>query len=235
MRRTAAEPPTARHGETPWLGRSGRMTPMLGEEAGTAERAAVNLRVLTLPGWLSSGPTHWQTRWEQDHGFVRVEQADWLWPRRGDWMARLEEVLLETAAPALLVAHSLGCQLVAAWAAQSQHATRVRGALLVAPPDTERSDMPPQLHTWRPMQRQRLPFAATVVASHDDPYCALERSESLAAAWGATWVVAGARGHLNGESGIDDWPDGIALLQTLATDPAEQAQPLQHAAISAGR
>jgi len=174
------------------------------------------LRLLTLPGWQSSGPTHWQTRWEQAHGFVRVEQDDWQWPRRGDWMARLEEVLLASDAPALVVAHSLGCQLVAAWAAHSRHTSRVKAALLVAPPDTERPDTPTQLHTWRPMRRQRLPFPATVVASSDDPYCALARSESLARAWGAKHVAAGPRGHLNGESGLGGWPDGMVLLQALA-------------------
>jgi len=174
-------------------------------------------RLLTLPGWLNSGPGHWQTRWEQLHGCVRVEQEDWLWPRRGDWMVRLEEVLLGSATPALLVAHSLGCQLVAAWASRSSHTARVRGALLVAPPDTERPDVPPQLHSWRPMPRQRLPFPATVVASTDDPYCEPRRCAELAADWGATLVDAGARGHLNGESGLGDWPEGMSLLHALSS------------------
>ena len=61
-------------------------------------------RILLLPGWLDSGPDHWQSRWEALHGDTRVAQSDWLWPRRGDWMARLEEVLLESDTPALLVA-----------------------------------------------------------------------------------------------------------------------------------
>ena len=64
------------------------------------------MRVLLLPGWLDSGPGHWQTLWEAKHGDRRVTQADWLWPKRGDWMARLEEVLLDSDEPALLVAHS---------------------------------------------------------------------------------------------------------------------------------
>ena len=51
-------------------------------------------RLLLLPGWLNSDPTHWQSRWEASHGCVRVEQDDWVWPKRGDWMARLDEVLL---------------------------------------------------------------------------------------------------------------------------------------------
>jgi uncharacterized protein len=170
------------------------------------------LRVLLLPGWLDSGPAHWQSRWEAQHGDQRVVQSDWLWPKRGDWMARLEDVLLEDERPALLAAHSLGCQLVAAWAAHSQHTARIKGALLVAPPDLEREDMPPNLHPWRPIVRQRLPFAATVVTSSDDPFCAPERSAQMARDWGVQAVTIGARGHVNSESGLGDWPAGRALL-----------------------
>jgi uncharacterized protein len=173
------------------------------------------LRVLLLPGWLDSGPGHWQTLWEAQHGDQRVVQSDWLWPKRGDWMARLEEVLLDSETPALLAAHSLGCQLVAAWAAHSRHTARVVGALLVAPPDTEREDMPPNLLPWRPIVRRPLPFAATVVTSSDDPYCAPERSAQMARDWGTERVNIGARGHINGESGLGDWPDGRALLLKL--------------------
>jgi predicted alpha/beta hydrolase family esterase len=173
--------------------------------------------VLLLPGWLDSDAAHWQSRWEARHGHRRVEQDDWLWPRRGDWMARLDEVLLaERAAGVLLVAHSLGCQLVAAWAAHSRHVGQVAAALLVAPPDTEREDMPPNLFNWRPIVRERLPFASLVVASTDDPYCALPRAERMAADWGAAIVEIGARGHINGESGLGDWPEGLALLHGLA-------------------
>ena len=94
--------------------------------------------VLILPGWQSSGPMHWQSRWEVLHGDTRVEQHDWMRPLRGDWMAQLEEAVLAAPAPAVLVAHSLGCQLVAAWAAHSRNTHRVLGALLVAPGDPER-------------------------------------------------------------------------------------------------
>jgi predicted alpha/beta hydrolase family esterase len=172
--------------------------------------------VLLLPGWQDSGPGHWQSRWEALHGDRRVVQDDWFWPRRGDWMARLDEVLLETEGPVLLAAHSLGCQLVAHWAVHSRLTARVAGALLVAPPDTEREDLPPQLHGWRPMPRTRLPFAATAVVSSDDPYGEADRMAALARAWGATVVEAGPRGHLNAESGLGDWPEGRALLAELA-------------------
>jgi predicted alpha/beta hydrolase family esterase len=173
------------------------------------------LRVLILPGWQNSDPPHWQSRWEQLHGDQRVLQDDWLWPKRGDWMSRLEEVLLESDTPAVLVAHSLGCQLVAAWAAHSRHTSRVHAALLVAPPDIEREDMPPQLTLWRPIRRERLPFPSMAVVSSDDPYCAPERAAEMAAAWGSEMLSLGPRGHINGDSGLDDWPFGRTLLRAL--------------------
>lgn len=171
---------------------------------------------LLLPGWLNSDAAHWQSRWEVLHGYTRVEQDDWTWPRRGDWMARLDEVIQQQDAPVVLVAHSLGCQLVAAWAAHSQHTARVVAAWLVAPPDTEREDMPPNLFNWRPMVRSKLPFASRVLASSDDPYCALARAEELARDWGSQMEPVGPRGHVNGESGLGDWTDGHqALIQWL--------------------
>jgi uncharacterized protein len=172
-------------------------------------------RVLILPGWQDSDPAHWQSRWVDLHGYERVEQSDWLWPRRGDWMARLDEVVLADECPVVLVAHSLGCHLVAAWSAHSAHTARVRAALLVAPPDTERPDMPPQLHNWRPISRRRLPFASCAVISNDDPYSTHERALSLCADWGARVVEAGSRGHLNSGSGLGDWPQGQAVLHDL--------------------
>jgi uncharacterized protein len=172
-------------------------------------------RVLLLPGWQDSGPRHWQSRWEQQHGFERVQQDDWHRPKRGDWMARLDEALLDTPAPALLVAHSLGCQLVAAWALHSAHTGRVTGALLVAPPDTAHPETPPPLLPWRDIARGRLPFASLVVISSDDPFCAPERARGMAADWGAECIEAGPRGHLNSDSGLGDWPEGLGLLQRL--------------------
>lgn len=171
--------------------------------------------VLTLPGWLSSGPEHWQSRWEALHGDCRVEQADWEWPRRGDWMARLDEVVIDLQQPCLLAAHSLGCHLVAAWSAHSAHARRVLAALLVAPPDLGRADLPPQLFSWRPPVTGALPFPARLVASDDDPYASLEASRQMAAGWHADLQVLIGKGHLNAASGLGDWPDGRAMLMDL--------------------
>jgi len=168
--------------------------------------------VLLLPPWRDAGPAHWQSRWATLHGAVRVEQDDWLWPRRGDWMARLEEVLLALPAPAVLVADGLACQLVAAWAAHSANTARVRAALLVAPTDTEAVDLPPQIALWRPIARRRLPFAALAVTGAGDPPRSAERAAALFADWGCAWHCTSPAG---GDLPAGDWPAGRALLRAL--------------------
>lgn len=173
--------------------------------------------VLLLPGWENSGPQHWQSLWEQQHGYVRVEQHDWMRPLRGDWVTRLEEVLLTRDESAVLVAHSLGCLLAAAWASVSRNTHRVKAALLVAPGDAEREDLRGPLFSWSPIALQRLPFPSVLVASRNDPYCALERSRLFAHAWGSQFIDLGDCGHINADSGLASWPEGRVLLQDLMT------------------
>ncbi|QDL52720.1 RBBP9/YdeN family alpha/beta hydrolase [Rhodoferax aquaticus] len=171
--------------------------------------------VLVLPGWQNSGPTHWQSRWEALYGYSRVDQHDWMRPLRGDWQIQLEEALLAQARPCVLAAHSLGCMLVAAWASHSRNTHLVQGALLVAPGDPEREALRPVLKSWAPVTMQTLPFKTVLLGSHDDPYCSLERAQRFAHAWGSEFVDYGARGHINADSGLGDWPEGHALLQSL--------------------
>lgn len=176
--------------------------------------------IFTLPGWQSSGPDHWQTRWEALHGYQRIEQHDWQRPLRGDWSVRLQEVVLDSPAPVVLVAHSLACILVAWWAAHSPLArTKIQAALLVAPPDIERHDLRQQLPGWAPIARQQLPFPAVLVASSNDFYGSSAHAQALAQAWGADYVNVGERGHLNAESQLGDWPEGLALLQAVLAAP----------------
>ena len=181
-------------------------------------------RTLILPGWQSSGPGHWQTLWEARHGYTRVEQHDWMRPLRGDWTARLQDVVLADARPTLLVAHSLGCLLTAWWAAHAgEAAQRVVGALLVAPPDVERDDLRQQIPGWAPPARQRLPFRSIVVASTNDPFGSATQASRLAQDWGAAFYSVGPRGHVNAESGLGGWDEGHALLLSLLPGHQEGA------------
>jgi uncharacterized protein len=192
----------------------------LGSRDGKARFHVKPQNVLILPGWQNSGPDHWQSRWEVLHRYRRVDQHDWMTPKRGDWMARLEEVVLDCDGPVALVAHSLGCQLAAAWAVHSHNAGRVVGALLVAPPDTERDDVRGPLPSWAPIPLDRLPFPSVLVASRDDPFGAFDRAVSMAGAWGSRLVDLGDRGHINAESGLGDWPQGLTWLNEMITTKA---------------
>ena len=178
----------------------------------------MNTKILVLPGWRGGNPDHWQRRWSERFGHAVVEQDDWLRPRRGDWLARLDEVVVDTpgtGADIVLVAHGLGCIQVAAWSVVSRHTGRIQAALLVAPADAERSDLREQIPGWAPIVRRPLPFPAQVVGRHHDPHCTPDRARSFAADWGAGWTDPGAADPLPADSGLGDWPEGQACLQEL--------------------
>jgi predicted alpha/beta hydrolase family esterase len=180
-------------------------------------------RVLVLPGWQDSGPGHWQSRGKpgtdlsvcsRPTGCGRAAATGWRgWTR---CCCRPEP-----ESPG-------GCWWRTAWAATwwppgppiRSTRPRVAAALLVALPDTARADMPPQLASWRVITRQRLPFAAQVVYSDDDPYCAPERALAMAADWGAPALSLGAAGHINADTGLGDWPQGLAWLRDLVAGAA---------------
>ncbi len=196
---------------------------------------SVNMHYILLPGWQNSAPDHWQSRWEAQLGYQRVIQHDWMHPLRGDWITRLEDYVLlidEHSArqirrlPAqntlkkeekniIFIAHSLGCHLVAAWAALSKQKHRIKGALLVAPPDAQRGDFPQGMKSWRHPVLQPLPFPSICVISSNDPFCHLLQGKAMAAAWGSELFELGDKGHINAESGLLDWPQGKALITQL--------------------
>ena len=171
--------------------------------------------VLILPGWQNSGPAHWQSRWEQVHDYIRVEQHDWQRPLRGDWISRLEDVLLSCDDRAVLVAHGLGCTQVAAWASHSRNTHRVKAALLVAPPDVDREDVCQLLPSWSPVPLQVLPFKTVLIAPRPDPFCSSIRARSMASAWGAELIDVGEGGHLDGPCELSDWPQAHNELLRL--------------------
>jgi predicted alpha/beta hydrolase family esterase len=173
------------------------------------------MRTLVLPGLFNSDPDHWQSRWEaEDETMERVIQDDWETPHCADWVARLDQVLAYIGSDILLVAHSAGCPLVAHWAVGCAQ-ERVRGALLVAPSDPEAPTFPSGATGFAPIPLLRLPFPSIVVASSNDPFVTVARAQTFAEAWGSEFVIIGEAGHINGASGLGDWPEGHALLNKL--------------------
>lgn len=175
--------------------------------------------VLVLPGLDNSGPRHWQTHWEELAGFRRVDFGDWEKPRLHEWVPALDRAVRASAHPLVFAAHSLGCLAVAWWASlrwTAAFAGKVKGALLVAPPDVDVLDASPRIRDFRPSPRLRLPFPTILVASRNDPYARLEWSQAAAEGWGSRFVDLDAAGHINAASGLAEWPQGLRLLAELS-------------------
>lgn len=173
--------------------------------------------ILTLPGLGSSGPNHWQSLWEAEYGYRRVEQADWDRPNLDDWLSALESQVRLAPGNVVLVAHSLACALVAHYAKVAPKT--LRGAFLVSPADVESSHCTPdETRCFSPIPLAPLPFPARVIASSDDPYVHRERAEHFARSWGASFRDVGCAGHINASSGLGAWPEGHAQFKACLAD-----------------
>jgi len=174
--------------------------------------------ILMVPGWLGSGPEHWQSRWERNLKTAqRIAQQNWLTPDKDKWVGNIIKAVAATSRPAVLVAHSVGVIAVAHAACKLPKHT-IAGAFLVAPADVDNATSWPvtQGYIWpdsnfgfAPVPLARFPFPSTLLASSDDPYCRPERARHFAAAWGSELVEVGPAGHMASESGHGPWPEGV--------------------------
>jgi predicted alpha/beta hydrolase family esterase len=171
--------------------------------------------IIILPGIGGSGELHWQTRWERNHPRMqRFQPTNWDQPDLADWIAALDRMVGIAERPPLLIAHSLACLLVAHWQRTSSHA--VAGAFLVAVPDPDSSVFPAEAIGFAGTPRETLRFPSLIVASSDDPYGGIAYARARAAEWGSGIVEVGALGHINEQSGLADWPIGLALFTSFA-------------------
>ena len=180
--------------------------------------------ILIVPGVNGSGPAHWQSLWEQNlPNAERVEQSDRHRPRLSDWTATLAEAVRRRPG-ALLVAHSLGCALVAHFARISGGRS-VAAALLVAPADVDaETHHGRNLAAFAPMPQEPLAFPSLVAASRNDPFVRFERAEAFAKDWRSRFVDLGLAGHVNVKSGHGPWDDGLPLLESLLDAASGEAR-----------
>jgi predicted alpha/beta hydrolase family esterase len=178
----------------------------------------MSARVLILPGYQNSGSQHWQSLWQQrPHSAVevqRVMQDDWDAPVCRDWYARFADEVRAAEQGVVLAAHSLGCLLTAYVMLQNEAdvLAQIKGALLVAPPDPSSVNFPSCAQGFSPDSGGVLSFPSIVVASTDDPYGSFVYAQSCAERWGSSLINLGERGHINSDSGLNDWPEGWALM-----------------------
>lgn len=170
---------------------------------------------LLIPGLNGSSDKHWQRHWARDRAnAVVVEQDDWACPVIEDWQANLDKALSETDG-AFLVAHSLGCLLVASYANRVL-SRRIRGALLVAPCSLDVAvSLHPCMIRFGSEPLDHLPFPSLVIGSLNDPYISPDQLDRHARAWGSELSVIGSAGHINVDSGFGRWKDGYRFFERL--------------------
>ena len=173
--------------------------------------------ILVVSGWSDSGPEHWQSRWQAKLSTARrVTQRDFEKPIRAEWEEKIAREVLESARPAVIVAHSLGviATLHAAQRVGDEDRRRLsRRAALGGGNPRNAVDRFGLL----PVPRARLPFPATMVGSSDDPYADLLFARNLAQDIGAQFIDAGASGHINVDSGHGPWPEGSLAFANFMT------------------
>lgn len=175
--------------------------------------------ILILPGYLGSGPAHWQSWFERQLPTARrVTGIDWASPQLGRWADQVGKAIDWADGPVWLVAHSFGC--LSAVVAASLRPEQVAGAFLVAPADPVRfADTGfcsgEQASIARRLYDSRLACPSLLVASANDPWMNFGSAAYWAERWGSRLHCLGAVGHINTESGFGPWPDGLAMLKAM--------------------
>ncbi|MBT1702521.1 RBBP9/YdeN family alpha/beta hydrolase [Chryseosolibacter indicus] len=174
-----------------------------------------NSKVLIHPGLNNSGEKHWQSQWEKRFPqFTRIEQIEWDNPVKNEWIATIDSYVLKyQPEEIILVGHSLACCAIAYWSCEYKR--KIKGALLVAPSDTEADSYPPGTTGFTPMPLEKLHFPSITVTSTDDRYVTVKRAKQFADAWGSKLVDIGPAGHINSDSNLGSWEYGLQLLKQL--------------------
>ncbi|MBT00043.1 MAG: alpha/beta hydrolase [Oceanospirillaceae bacterium] len=191
---------------------------------------------LIIPGWNGSGPDHWQSHWQLLlPNSKRIHVESWSHPSPEDWIEAIDREVRNAPADKLVfIAHSLGCVAVAHWARRHGHvrAKKIKGALLVAPADTERRGVPSPLARFAPIPAAYLPFPSLVIGSTNDPAASAERARDLALHWGSDFELLIDAGHINVASGHQRWIPGLRYLARISREPARKVLATQSASFS---
>ena len=183
--------------------------------------------ILIVPGWLNSGPDHWQSRWERNLKTARrIDQDDWHAPDRDAWVGNIVAAVSEASRPAVLVAHSLGVIAVAHAAPKLPPGSRCRRLPRGAGrrrqhagwPTNQGNAWPADSFGFAPVPMRKLAFPSLLLAADDDPYCSRARAKAFADAWGSNFVDVGQAGHIADQSGHGPWPDGLLRFGKFLAD-----------------
>lgn len=171
-------------------------------------RAVENFPVLIVPGLRNSDDRHWQSLWQvRLPQSKRIQVEDWSTPNLAAWQAGIRAALAQLDQPAVLIAHSFGALASAAIAAEFPD--KVAAVFLVAPADPDKFGIAQQL------PQDFLPVPATMIASSDDPWMTEHKAAYWALLWGTDYLRIKQVGHINSDSNLGLWPEGVHQLRQL--------------------
>jgi predicted alpha/beta hydrolase family esterase len=164
--------------------------------------------ILIVPGLRNSDERHWQTLWQaQLPESRRINVDDWNTPDLEKWKAGIRAELNRFDKPAVVIAHSFGTLASAGIAAELPE--KIAALFLVAPAD------PDKFHIARYLPQSPLQVPAKIIASSNDPWLTDSKAAYWALQWGADFLRLNNVGHINSESNLGFWPQGVAQLQEL--------------------
>jgi predicted alpha/beta hydrolase family esterase len=171
-------------------------------------RAVEDLPVVIVPGLRNSDEKHWQTLWQSRlPSSQRIHVDNWEAADLAAWRAGIIAVLNKIQTPAVLIAHSFGALASASIAAEFPH--KIAAMLLVAPADPDKFGIAHEL------PRDFLSVETKVIGSSDDPWMTEKKAAYWSLLWGADYLRIKNVGHINSQSNLGIWSEGINLLHQL--------------------
>lgn len=171
-------------------------------------RALGNRPVIIVPGLHNSDENHWQSRWQSllPHS-QRIEVDDWSTPDLEKWRSAIRKSLDANSQPAVIIAHSFGTLASASLA--FDYADKIAALFLVGPADPDKFSVAERL------PHSILPVKTKIIASSNDPWMTDSKAAYWALQWGADFRRLKNVGHINSDSNLGVWPQGISELQQL--------------------
>lgn len=151
--------------------------------------------VVYIPGPYTSNGARWieerASRFGSFHVLCPVAIGP---PNRSLYVKAMErEVAKYPDGSVWVVAHDLGCHVVAHWAAVTQR--YLAGAFLVAPPDIRTYESKGLTNGFWPHATKPFHFPSMVVMANNDKKCALQVGHSYASSWKSQFVNVGPMGN----------------------------------------
>jgi len=164
--------------------------------------------VLIVPGLHNSDEHHWQTRWQKQlpHS-QRIRVDNWSNANLETWRNGILAQLDQIQSPAVLIAHSFGTLASASIAAE--YPEKIAALFLAAPADPNKFGITEQL------PQNFLSVPTKIIASSNDPWMSEHKAAYWALLWGADYLRIKNVGHINSQSNLGDWPQGIQELNGL--------------------